>query len=96
MDIVFGDCLSLGNYRYALVLVDVATRYCWLYGMQALTSNEIISCLVQFQVAAGGMAKTVLSDFDQKLIELKSLHKLKLFMQSSIKKQGSCWSTASC
>ncbi|KAL7503562.1 hypothetical protein ACHAXN_002711 [Cyclotella atomus] len=31
-------------------------------------SNEIISCLVQFQVAAGGTPKTYHSDFDQKLI----------------------------
>jgi hypothetical protein len=73
MDIVFVDCLSLGNYRYALVLVDVATRYYWLYGMQALTSNEIISCLVQFQVAAGGIPKTFHSDFDQKLIGGKAI-----------------------
>ena len=26
MDIVFGDCQSLGGFRYALILVDVATR----------------------------------------------------------------------
>lgn len=68
MDIVFGDCLALGGYRYALLLVDVATWYCWLYGMQALTSNEIISCLEQFKSAAKGIPKTFHSDFDQKLI----------------------------
>jgi hypothetical protein len=28
MDIVHGDCLSLGGFRYGLLIVDVATRYC--------------------------------------------------------------------
>eukprot|EP00956_Cyclotella_meneghiniana_P020999 scaffold37679_cov76-Cyclotella_meneghiniana.AAC.13 len=73
MDIVFGDCLSLGGYRYALLLVDVATRYCWIYGMQALTSNEIISCFEQFVSAAGDVPKCFHSDFDKKLIGGKAL-----------------------
>ena len=33
MGIVFGGCVALGGHRYALLLVDVATRYCWIYGM---------------------------------------------------------------
>eukprot|EP00956_Cyclotella_meneghiniana_P015761 scaffold24459_cov75-Cyclotella_meneghiniana.AAC.2 len=73
MDIVFGDCLGLGGYRYALLLVDVATRYCWVYGMQALTSNEIISCFEQFVTAAGDVPKCFHSDFDKKLIGGKAL-----------------------
>ena len=28
MDIVFDDCLALGEHCYALLLVDVSTRYC--------------------------------------------------------------------
>ena len=27
MEIVFGDCVSLGRHRYALLLVDLSTRY---------------------------------------------------------------------
>eukprot|EP00956_Cyclotella_meneghiniana_P026201 scaffold56081_cov49-Cyclotella_meneghiniana.AAC.1 len=73
MDIVFGDCLGLGGYRYALLLVDVATRYTWVYGMQALTSNEIISCFEQFVSAAGATPKCFHSDFDKKLIGGKAL-----------------------
>ena len=73
MDIVFGDCLGLGGYRYALLLVDVATRYTWVYGMQALTSNEIISCFEQFVSAAGAVPKCFHSDFDKKLIGGKAL-----------------------
>ncbi len=32
MDIAFGDCLSVGSFRYALILVDRATRYNWAFG----------------------------------------------------------------
>ena len=33
MEIVFGECVSLEGNRYVLLIVDVATRYYWLYGM---------------------------------------------------------------
>jgi hypothetical protein len=75
LDIVFGDCLALGGFRYALVLVDVATRYCWVFGMQALTSNEIISALNSFTSFVGMVPKTFHSDFDQKLIGGKACHR---------------------
>lgn len=68
MDIVFGDCVSLGGYRYALLLVDVATRYTWLYGMQTVSSADIIFALETFQSDAGSYPKTFHADFDQKLI----------------------------
>jgi hypothetical protein len=42
MDIVYGDCLSLGGYRYALLIVDVATRFCWLFGLTSLCGNDIV------------------------------------------------------
>jgi hypothetical protein len=77
MDIVFGDCLSLGGFRYALLLVDVATRYSWIFGMQTLTSNEIIQCFEDFKVDAGSVPKVFHSDFDQKLIGGKALRWLK-------------------
>jgi len=73
MDIVFGDCLALGGFRYALLLVDVATIYCWIYGMQSLTSNHVIDALEAFRVDAGGMPCTFHSDFDKKLIGGKAL-----------------------
>ena len=36
MDIIFGDCVGLGGHQYALLLVNVAIRYCycWLYSVQ--------------------------------------------------------------
>ena len=31
IDIVFGDCVSVGGYRFALILVDSATCYSWAF-----------------------------------------------------------------
>ena len=45
MEKIFGDCVSLGGYRYAILLVDLATRYCWLCGMSSLSITSIISTL---------------------------------------------------
>jgi len=68
MDIVFGDCLVLGGFRYVLLLVDMATRYCWIYGMPSLTSNRVIDALATFRADAGGVPRKFHSDFDKKLI----------------------------
>ena len=68
LDIVYGDCLGLGGFRYAMVLVDVATCFCWVFGMSTLTSADIIGAFVQFQIAAGGLPVKFHADFDQKLI----------------------------
>ena len=68
LNIVFGDCLSLGGFQYALLLVDVATRYTWLYGLTTLTSSEIISAIKAFVSDAGGYPMKFHADFDNKLI----------------------------
>jgi hypothetical protein len=73
MDIVYGDCLSLRGYKYALLLVDVATRYSWMYGLQTLTSTDIITTSEAFISEAGAVPKTFHADFDKKLIGGKAL-----------------------
>ena len=45
MDIAFGDCLSIGGFGYALILVDRATRYNWTFGLKSLSSDCILSAL---------------------------------------------------
>jgi hypothetical protein len=42
LDIVFGDCVALGGYCYALILVDAATRFTWVFGLTSLSSTDII------------------------------------------------------
>ena len=40
MYIVYGNCTSMGGgYHYGLLLVNVATRYCWFYGLKSTNSN---------------------------------------------------------
>eukprot|EP00804_Cyclotella_cryptica_P030273 CCRYP_019237-RA/>CCRYP_019237-RA protein AED:0.06 eAED:0.03 QI:0/0/0/1/0/0/3/0/1322 len=68
MDIVFGDCLSLGGYKYALLLVDVATWYSWIFGLQSLTGTAILSAFEAFVAEAGSVPTTFHADFDKKLI----------------------------
>ena len=68
MHIVFGDCVALGGHRYALLLVDVATRYCWLYGMSPLSSTSITSALEFLKVDARRLPQRFHSEFDSKLI----------------------------
>ena len=69
MDIVFGDYVLLGGYHYALLLVDVATRYCWLYGL----TSSIVKALNAFCAEAGGVPRRFHADFDKKLIGGKAL-----------------------
>ena len=57
MDIVDGECLSLAGFRYALLLVDVATRYCWVYGFPSLSLLHIVDALDAFHSDANGMLK---------------------------------------
>ena len=73
LDIVFGDCLGLGGFRYAIILVDVVIHYTWIYGLTSLTSSEVINALEQFQADAGSIPKRFHADFDKKLIGGKAL-----------------------
>ena len=68
MDIVFGDCVALGGHVYALLLVDVATRYFWLYVMSSLSSTSITSALEKSKPDVGRLPHRFHSDFDRKLI----------------------------
>ena len=67
MDIAFGDCVSVGGYRYALILVDRATRYNWAFGLKSLSSDCILAALRLFRAAAGSFARCFYCDCDPKL-----------------------------
>jgi hypothetical protein len=57
MDIAFGDCISIGSFCYALILVDRATWYNWSFGLKDLTSASIILVLALclFKASAGSL-----------------------------------------
>eukprot|EP00804_Cyclotella_cryptica_P030485 CCRYP_008549-RA/>CCRYP_008549-RA protein AED:0.36 eAED:0.17 QI:0/0/0/0.8/1/1/5/0/922 len=60
--------VKTGGYKYALLLVDVATRYSWLYGLQTLTGHDITAALDAFISETGSVPRTFHADFDKKLI----------------------------
>ncbi len=67
MDIAYGDCLSIGGFRYAFILVDRATYYNWTFGLKSLSSDCILSALRLFCAAAGSLARCLYCDCDAKL-----------------------------
>jgi hypothetical protein len=67
MDIDFSNCLFGGGYKYALILVDRATRYNWTFGLKLLSSECILSALRLFRAAAGGLAHCFYCNCDAKL-----------------------------
>ena len=73
MEIVFGDYVALEGHQYALPLVDIATRYCWIYGMLSLSLTSITSVLEQFKSDAGRLPQQFQSDFYRKLIGVNAL-----------------------
>ncbi len=56
MDIAFGNCLSVGSFHYALILVDRATKNNWTFWLQTLSSECILSALCLFQSLTGSLA----------------------------------------
>ena len=73
MDMIFGDCVALGGYRYGFLLVDVATCYAWFYGLTSLAADAIIGSLEEFKADAGGVPRRSHSDFYKKLIGGRAL-----------------------
>ncbi len=53
VDIAFGDCIAPGGFHYALIFVDHATRYNWVFGLKDLSSDSILSAFCLFWGDAG-------------------------------------------
>jgi hypothetical protein len=67
MDIAFGGCLAIGDFRYAFILVDRGTQYIWTFGLKTLSSDCILLVLRLFWVAAGSLVQCFYCDCDTKL-----------------------------
>jgi hypothetical protein len=65
--LLVGNCLSVGGFRYALILVDQATRYNGAFGLQNLLLDAILSAIRLFWAAAGSLARCFYCDCDRKL-----------------------------
>jgi hypothetical protein len=67
LDIAFGDCVSVGGFKYALIFVDRATRYNWCFGLKSLQHEDIIAAFLAFRSEAGRLATQFRCDCDEKL-----------------------------
>jgi hypothetical protein len=67
MDIAFGDCLSVGGFQYALILVNRDTQYNWAFGLRNLSLDPILSAIWIFWAAAGSLARCFYCKCDHKL-----------------------------
>ena len=76
MDIVYRDMLSLGRHKYALISVDVATHYSYIYGLTSLNSVVFISDIEQLCVNSNDMPNTFRIGFHKNLIRGKSLKQI--------------------
>ena len=59
--------MSVGVFKYALILVDWATRFNWCFGLKSLHHDDIISASLAFCTKAGNLARQFRCDCDEKL-----------------------------
>jgi hypothetical protein len=67
MDITFGDCLSIGGFKYALIFVDRASRYNLTFGLKSLQGNETVLLFGAFCDESRSLAKQFRCNYDEKL-----------------------------
>jgi hypothetical protein len=68
MVIRYDDYVSIGRFRYILLLVDRTTRFQWVYGLKSMSQDHIIQALERFYSNAGRLPKKIYTNFDPKLI----------------------------
>jgi transposase InsO family protein len=71
MDIGYGEGTSPGGFKYALTLVDLATRHTWVYGLKTKSAPSIIDALWSFFIDAGGIPVRIRCDFDSSFVKGK-------------------------
>ena len=71
MDIIFGSNTAIGGTKYALFLVDKATRNKFIYPLINTKHEQIIQALQQFTKDIATNPKILRTDFDYKLMGSK-------------------------
>jgi hypothetical protein len=67
IDIAFGDCASVGSFKYALIFVEHATCYNWCFGLKSLQFDNILAAIMAFWLEARSLACQFWCDCDDKL-----------------------------
>ena len=68
MDIGYGDDVSIGGFKYVLILIDQCTRNSFVYGMHGSSGADVSEALWKFFIDAGGFPRTLQCDFDNRII----------------------------
>jgi hypothetical protein len=71
IDIIFGDCVLVGGFRYSLIFADQATCYNWVFGLKNLSNALILVAFHLFRADAGSYAQCFRCDCDAKLFGTK-------------------------
>ncbi len=64
---MFGDHLSVGGFKYTLILVDHSTQYNWMFGLKLLSSTCILLVLHLFWASSGALSHCFYCDCNAKL-----------------------------
>jgi len=67
LNLAFGDCMSVGGFKYALIFVDRTTHFNWCFGLKSLHHDDIIAAFLAFRSEAGSLARQFRCDCDEKL-----------------------------
>jgi hypothetical protein len=59
---------SPGGFKYSLLIVDHKTRHNFIYGLRAVTGEDIHNVLLAFFIEAGGIPGTIQCDCDTKFL----------------------------
>jgi hypothetical protein len=57
VDIAFGNCVSVGGFKFALIFVDRAPRYNWTFGLKSLQHCDVHAACLAFRDKAGAFAR---------------------------------------
>jgi hypothetical protein len=57
VDIAFGNCVSIGGFKYTLIIVDQATCYNWTFGLKSLQHSDILLAFLLFWDKVGSLAQ---------------------------------------
>jgi hypothetical protein len=68
IDIRFGHNDSPGGFKYSLLIVDYNTRHNFIYGLQAITGEDIHNALLAFFIEARSIPGTIHCDSDTKFL----------------------------
>jgi hypothetical protein len=67
VNIVFGDCVSIGGFKFTLIFVDHTMRCNWTFGLKSLHHIGIQVSFFAFQDEVGSLARQFRCDCNEKL-----------------------------